>query len=187
MTDLADAILRRNSDRSNEPALICTCQALSTIPYTTLDLWVQRVRATLEAAGLSRGSICCLALPNGPAFVAAFIAAIELKAAIAPLNPALKQSEISHTFQSLQVDLLIGPRDFHKNDDDLIRAANDQDFALAECYWSENDLVFQIVREQGVRENSLAGLSSGSDFVALILHTSGTTGRPKAVQPSSLY
>jgi acyl-CoA synthetase (AMP-forming)/AMP-acid ligase II/aryl carrier-like protein len=181
MADLADAILRRNSDRSNEPALICTGQALSTIPYTTLDLWVQRVRATLEAAGLSRGSTCCLALPNGPAFVAAFIAAIDLKAAIAPLNPALKQSEISHTFESLQVDLLIGPRDFHKNDDDLIRAANDQDFALAECCWSENDLVFQIVREQGVRENSLAGLSSGSDFVALILHTSGTTGRPKAV------
>jgi acyl-CoA synthetase (AMP-forming)/AMP-acid ligase II/aryl carrier-like protein len=182
MPDLADTILRRDSDRSNEPALICTGQALSFIPYTTLDQWVQRIRATLEAAGLSRGSTCCLALPNGTAFVAALIATMDLKAAIAPLNPALKQSEISLAFESLQVDLLIGPKDFHKNGDDLMRAANDQDFALAECYWSENELVFQIVRERkGIKENSLAGLSSGSDFVALMLHTSGTTGSPKAV------
>lgn len=53
MTDLADAILGRNSDRSNQPALICTGQELSFITYAILGSWVKRNRVTFEAAGQS--------------------------------------------------------------------------------------------------------------------------------------
>ena len=181
MPDLADAILRRDSGQPNAPALICTGQSVSSITYATLDSWVQHIRATFEAAGLSRGSVCCLALPNGPAFVAAFIAALDLKAVVAPLNPALKQGELSFALESLQVDLLVGPKDFHKSDSDLTRAANDQGCSLAECHWFQGDVSFHIVRRKDVTEKSMAKPSSDSDFAALLLHTSGTTGRPKSV------
>lgn len=181
MPDLVETILSEDQDRSDSPSLILSGRLESVITYTALSSCVQRLRASLVAAGLSRGSVCCLALPNGPAFVAVFLAAMDLKAAVAPLNPALRQSEISYALTSLAANILIGPKDFFNHDTDLARASAAQECVLAECQWCEGGTDFNVIRQSSNTTRSMAKLSNGNDFAALALHTSGTTGNPKLV------
>lgn len=181
MPDLVETILSEGQDRSETPAVIVAGKQESVITYATLRSCVRRLKASFEAAGLSEGSVCCLSLPNGPAFVAVFLAIMDLKAVVAPLNPALKQSEISYAVASLTTNAIIGPKGFIDGDTDLARASTKRECILAECFWDEGDVSLNIVRQNSSTQRSMAMLSNGDDFAALALHTSGTTGKPKSV------
>lgn len=181
MPDLVEAILSRDQAQSESPALILAGLSEHTLTYTTLRSCVRRLRAVLGTAGLSRGSVCCLALPNGPAYVAVFLAAMDLKAVVAPLNPALKQNEISYAVNSLAANVIVGPKDFLDQDADLARACAERKCVLAESYWDEGGVSLNIIRQSSNTERPMAMLGRGDDFAALALHTSGTTGKPKSV------
>lgn len=114
--------------------------------------------------------------------MAAFIAALDLIAVVAPLNPTIRSARKLCRAYDISPCFNAGPENFHKADIDLKRAANDEDCALAECHWYPGDVDIQIVRPRNMTTNAsaMAGLGSDSDFTALTLYTSGTAGRPKA-------
>lgn len=73
------------------------------------------------------------------------------------------------------------PRGAFAQDAAAVRAARKYNAAIAECYYNGMEVVLDV-KETGKLAGKRASLETAQpDDVALVLHTSGTTGRPKAV------
>jgi oxalate---CoA ligase len=100
----------------------------------------------------------------------------------APLNSAYKQSEFEFYINDLRSALILVPQGAYAQDTDAVKAGKVFHAAIAECYWNGQEVVLDI-KERGNLQNASPQqlLSPLPEDVALVLHTSGTTGRPKAV------
>jgi acyl-CoA synthetase (AMP-forming)/AMP-acid ligase II len=97
------------------------------------------------------------------------------------LNPAYKQSEFEFYIDDLSSAIALVPKGAFAQDAAAVRAARKYNAAIAECYYNGNEVVLDI-KETGKLTGKRATLETATpDDVALVLHTSGTTGRPKAV------
>ncbi|WP_375259216.1 AMP-binding protein, partial [Citreimonas sp.] len=135
------------------------------------------VRAALRAAGVGPKDRVAIVLPNGPEMATAF-ATIAQAATTAPLNPAYKEDEFAFYLEDLGARAIVLAAD---EDGPALRAA--RRFGL---------IVLRVAVPDGaaagafdlMAENPGAPVSDGTpdaDDVALVLHTSGTTSRPKIV------
>jgi acyl-CoA synthetase (AMP-forming)/AMP-acid ligase II len=146
-------------------------------PLVTYDRLRQQVDAlvkTLNQLGLGRGDRIAMALPNGLEVIASFLAASTVGTA-APLNPAYTRDEFKFYLEDTGARALIIP----PTGSDEARAA-----ARANVLLIEADL-----DSDGQVRFSSAGTAGAPrswelptpDDIALVLHTSGTTSRPKRV------
>ena len=181
MATLASTI----SSDSPSTALIIPATAKSKafeVSYRQLYAEVQSFQQKLAGIGISPQAAVSIALPNSYAFVIAFLAASWQRAIAAPLNPAYKQDEFEFYIDDLSSAVTLVPRGAFSQDAAAVRAAKKYKAAIAECYFDGQHVVLDI-KDAG----KLAGQGDKSveqsqpDDVALVLHTSGTTGRPKAV------
>lgn len=178
MATLANAFQRESPD----PAIIVPGKQPLTISYTQLTQEVLSFQRKLAAVGVSPSAAVSIAVPNTYEFIVAFLAASWQRAIAAPLNPAYKQSEFEFYIDDLSSALALVPRGAFDQDAAAVRAARKYQAAIAECYWDGKEVVLNV-RDHG----KLAGRGNTKleqaqpDDVALVLHTSGTTGRPKAV------
>lgn len=136
----------------------------------------------LAAVGISPKEAVGIALPNSLEFVIAFLATSLQRAICAPLNPAYKQDEFEFYFEDLKAPLVLVPKGAIAGEGEAIRAARKCDVAIAEVYWNGSEVVLEVGVHDGLRNKQPVKVETPqTDDVALILHTSGTTGRPKAV------
>jgi acyl-CoA synthetase (AMP-forming)/AMP-acid ligase II len=97
------------------------------------------------------------------------------------LNPAYKQSEFELYIDDLSSAIALVPQGAFAQDAAAVRAARKYNAAIAECYYNGTEVVLDV-KEPGKLGGKSAPLGTAQpDDVALVLHTSGTTGRPKAV------
>jgi oxalate---CoA ligase len=136
---------------------------------------VQQVADCLAASGVQRGDRVAIVLPQGPEAVLAILGT-ALTATAAPLNPSFTADEFRFYFDDVSAGALIVPR----HGADAARAAWQA--------WQGNGPVIEMELEVSgqLRLHSTSGrqprgtaTEPGPDDVALILHSSGTTGRPK--------
>ncbi len=143
------------------------------ISYQDLAAQVEGLAAQIRAAGIAPGDCVSMVLPNGPEVLVLFLALVRARAVAAPLNPMYKAGELHFSMQDAQVRAVIA-----EPDNQAVREAADR---LGLPVWTP-------AFAKGRVELSLAGASARSsadipraDDVALFLHTSGTTSRPKGV------
>ena len=146
------------------------------------DLIVQTL-AALNGWGIARNDRVAIVLPNGPEMAACFLA-VASGAASAPLNPAYREEEFEFYIGDLNAKLLIAMRGV---DTPARAAAKKLGVPIVELV-AEPDAgagSFTLEAMESVATAATAPATLGGfarpDDVAMVLHTSGTTSRPKIV------
>ena len=103
----------------------------------------------------------------------------------APLNSAYKQDEFEFYIDDLSSALAIVPNGSFKQDGPAVRAALKYKSAIAECHWDGQEVVLDVKDIGRLSGKSGQQVETAKpDGISLVLHSSGTTGRPKAVSGS---
>lgn len=136
----------------------------------------------LADLGISHGDAVAIALPNSLEFVVAFLAISLQRAICAPLNPAYKKEEFEFYLNDLNAAIVLVPQGAVAQNGEAIKAATECNTSVAEVFWDESDVVLETGELRGLATRTPVAVNvPQKGDTALVLHTSGTTGRPKAV------
>ena len=175
-------LLSANPD--GNPAVIVPGQSGFAISCSELVQQCDNIQRQLSSLGLGPGTAVSLSLPNSVDFVVIFLATTWQRCIAAPLNPAYKEDEADFYISDIDAAAIIVPRDAYKRDSPAVLAAKKRNAAVLECWTDEKGFVVLEVKEkarlQGAKESPVE--HAQEEDVALVLHTSGTTGKPKAVR-----
>jgi acyl-CoA synthetase (AMP-forming)/AMP-acid ligase II len=145
------------------------------LTYRHLREEVLRGAEALAGLGLRRDQAVAMVYENGAEAVVLFLAAAMVTAA-APLNPAYTESEFRFYLEDLGAGALIVP----PGGAEAARRALPAGAALVEgAIGGDGGLRLEPVADATAATGALE--EPDGDDVALMLHTSGTTGRPKRV------
>ena len=145
------------------------------LSYGGLRALAGEVGRDLKRFGIGPGDRVAIVLPNGPEMAAAFVS-IAQAAVTAPLNPAYREEEFAFYLEDLKAKAIVVEDGY---DGPALAAA--ERFGLAVLRLSvEEGAPAGAFRLSGPEAGAARG-RPGPDDVALILHTSGTTSRPKIV------
>ena len=136
-----------------------------------------RTVATLNAMGIGRGDRVALVLPNGPEAAAAFVA-IGCGATTAPLNPAYKAEEFEFYLSDLGACALV-IADGMDSPARKVAAARGIPVVTLKAGDVAGD--FTLRPDAAPSDAAARPGMADADDLALVLHTSGTTSRPKIV------
>jgi long-chain acyl-CoA synthetase len=137
------------------------------------ELWERsgRAAAMLAARGVGRGDRVAIQLPNVPAFVDFYFAVLRLGAIVVPVNPLLRAAESAYTLEDAGARVLIA---WHESEPPEPGSAPVEAIAIAEPFGGG------ILDEFEPGGDAVAEVDP--EETAVILYTSGTTGRPKGAE-----
>ncbi|KAL9028127.1 MAG: hypothetical protein Q9196_003454 [Gyalolechia fulgens] len=167
----------------SSPAIIIPCKSSAlAFSFDDLNKHVSEFQKKLARLGIAPRDTVSIALPNSYECMVAFLATAKQRAIAAPLNPAFKQEEFEFYVRDLTSVVVLVPQNTFQRGGPAVQAACNSKAAIAECYWNGREVVL-AVKDPGNLTNVTGEKMSESrpDDVALVLHTSGTTGGPKAV------
>ncbi|HEY7637474.1 MAG TPA: AMP-binding protein [Gemmatimonadales bacterium] len=148
------------------------------LTYRRLRDQVEDLVARLNALGMGRNDRVGIVLPNGPEMAVAFLG-VASAATAAPLNPTYRREEFDFYLSDLGAQALIVTTG---SDSPALAAAETLGIPILELFStpeSEAGLL-TLAGSPGATPAALSGPAEPDD-VALVLHTSGTTSRPKMV------
>jgi acyl-CoA synthetase (AMP-forming)/AMP-acid ligase II/thioesterase domain-containing protein/acyl carrier protein len=172
---ISDVLRQQATVRPNATALLAPHRS----PSTFAELWehVQVLVAALQSHGVDRTARVAVVLPNGPEMAVAFLG-VAACAACAPLNPAYGASEFRFYLEDARARVVI----VRKDESGPVRSvADEMGLTVLEIDVAASTQAGQLRIVSGpIRHGISLSFSQNSD-IALVLHTSGTTGRPKLV------
>ncbi|TCO70845.1 acyl--CoA ligase [Rhodovulum euryhalinum] len=147
------------------------------LSYGDLRALADKVAGQLHKAGVGRGDRVAIVLPNGPEMATAFVTVAQA-ATTAPLNPAYREDEYAFYLDDLKAKAIVLAEGYdgpalaaaHRAGLTVLRLASDP---------AQPAGSFDLRPEGG--GGTCDTSEPQADDVALILHTSGTTSRPKIV------
>jgi long-chain acyl-CoA synthetase len=143
------------------------------LSYGALDEGSARLAALLREQGVERGDRVGLMLPNVPEFPVAYYGVLHAGAIVVPMNVLLKRREIAFYLEDSGAKLLLAWHGFGEE----ARAGA----AEAGAESIEVDPADFAARISGV-EPTPEIAETAADDTAVILYTSGTTGKPKGAE-----
>ncbi|KAJ2313854.1 hypothetical protein IWW51_002396 [Coemansia sp. RSA 2702] len=182
------AIFRNNS---GSPAVLTTASSDPkevTLAYADVQSQCERFRRQAEllfGGPIPSGTVISSLLPNGLTCLLVFLATALQRSTAAPLNPAMKQEEVEFYLEDAQSKVFIVPEGVGEQNEG-VKAARKLEIPVWTAGW-EPDAGIRLAKLGGqVADPPALRLQEAPkgpqpDDVALLLHTSGTTGRPKAV------
>ena len=146
--------------------------------YADLRAHVKATVATLNERGIGRDDRVAIVLPNGPEMASVFLS-VAAGATTAPLNPAYRRQEYEFYLADLGAKTLIVEEG---SDSPAVGVAVDHGIPILEVSVAEGAPAgtFQLLGDGPGGPTERGGMAE-SDDIALVLHTSGTTSRPKIV------
>ncbi len=178
MTD--SKTIRSLLDRGAQDAVALTAPGGVPLTFGALRILVDSTVERLNAIGIGRGDRVAIVLPNGPAMATAFLA-VAAGCASAPLNPAYRADEFEFYLNDLNARGLIVEAG---SDSPAVEVARKLGVRIIELVSrpERGAGFFELVAEAGAEGvRAQAPGAAQADDVALVLHTSGTTSRPKIV------
>lgn len=148
-------------------------------PLSYSQLWRQATKTVgqLNRLGLGRGDRVALVLPYGPEAAAAYLA-VALSATAAPLNSNYRQREFEFYLADVRARAVILAADANSQ---ARAAAQALGIRILELTPSEDGAAGEFDLHGGTPAACAAPGLAGAEDIALVLHTSGTTARPKLV------
>ena len=144
------------------------------VSYDQLRQQVDALAVKLSELGIRRGDRVAIALPNGIEMLVSFLAA-SVAGTAAPLNPGFKLEEFRFYLADTGARALIVP----PSGANEARAAAGEQLLIIEADLDTNGKVRFSTAAPKVFDAHRR--YPGADDIALVLHTSGTTSRPKRV------
>jgi acyl-CoA synthetase (AMP-forming)/AMP-acid ligase II len=148
------------------------------LTYAGLRGLMAETIGTLNALGIGRNDRVAIVLPNGPEMAAAFVA-IAAAATTAPLNPSYRAEEFEFDLSDLNARALVLDSDGNEAAEAVARKLGVPILRLASDAHAPGGS-FRLGGEAVAGAPATTGPARRDD-VALVLHTSGTTSRPKIV------
>jgi acyl-CoA synthetase (AMP-forming)/AMP-acid ligase II len=146
-----------------------------TLSHGALRTLIADTLAWLNAVGIGRGDRVAIVLPNGPEMATAFLA-IGSGATTAPLNPAYRAEEFTFYLTDLDARALVI---LHGMASEAREVAARLAIPVLDLVPGEAAGDFTL--EGGAAGNAAKPGLAWPEDAALVLHTSGTTARPKIV------
>jgi long-chain acyl-CoA synthetase len=177
------ASLLRNSARANGQSAAVIHDDLR-LRYCEVDEAAARFAGDLWAEGLQPGDKVALLMPNVPAFTIAYFGVLYAGGVVVPLNTLLVANEIAFQLEDSQARAFVVHRQ-------CSAAARDALECVPGCR-----LIYTVEMDEGVAahpgskrfEDVIATAAradlaqTAGDDTAVILYTSGTTGKPKGAE-----
>jgi long-chain acyl-CoA synthetase len=170
MTSISSLLDRAAAEHPGHPALRMDDLVLS---YAQLREAAGRMSTLLASFGIEPGDRVGLMLPNVPAFPIAFYGALAAGAVVVPMNPLLKEREVAYHLGDSGAKALVA---WHAAAGEAAKGAAD---AGAEMIAAETPDLSGLLSDVDAAPGSSD--RDGQDD-AVILYTSGTTGRPKGAE-----
>ena len=170
------ALLARGDDAA--PAISAPSRRAMT--HGGLRRQIAETAARLNALGLGRGDRVAIVLPNGPEMATCFVAC-ACAVTSAPLNPAYRADEFDFYLSDLGAKALVVERG---STSPAIEVAAKHGVRILELVAGADDPAGAFTLEPRERWTGAAAahpLAALPDDVSMLLHTSGTTSRPKIV------
>ncbi|SCZ96519.1 BZ3500_MvSof-1268-A1-R1_Chr8-2g10258 [Microbotryum saponariae] len=184
----ANTLLTPFARPSTSPAILLPASSHlpnTTLSYRQLASHIDSLRQQLEAwsGALQVGDVVSMSLINGPEFAIAFLGVGSHRCVAAPLNPTYNPSEVAFYLEDTQSRLVLVPSGAIKANHSAVQAARKLNVPIAEISFDSKKLSLDFEKKNlpGRGKKVEGSGQPREDDVALVLHTSGTTGRPKAV------
>jgi acyl-CoA synthetase (AMP-forming)/AMP-acid ligase II/thioesterase domain-containing protein len=174
-TDIRRILEEQSQQSPNNFALLALDRAPLT--YSRLITHCYGVIADLNHAGISRGDRVAVVLPNGPE-MAACLLAVAMGASCAPLNPNYRRSEFEFYLSDLAPRALIVEEGA---DLPAIAVAESLGIRVIRLRPAIADAAGIFTLDLEAAPGNVTPVFAQPGDEALVLHTSGTTARPKMV------
>lgn len=164
--------------RADPQAVAFTAPERAPLTYAGLRAQIGRTAEMLARAGIGPDDRVAIVLPNGPEAASAFVS-IAPAAATAPLNPAYREEEFDFYLADLEARALV----VREGDESpAVAVARRRGIAVLRLRVEPGAPAgtFTLEPESAAGPARAPAFAAGED-VALLLHTSGTTSRPKLV------
>lgn len=155
--------------------------------YQELDAQISRFAAGLQHLGLQKGDHIALLLGNSPHYIVALYGAFRAGITVIPINPIYTADEISYILNDGDVRVVVALDRVVPVIEKLENSTHTETYIICETTpdtsWATSPVAAKFIPFMSFMQQThpLADIEAVGDDTAIILYTSGTTGKPKGV------
>lgn len=143
----------------------------------------RKLAGQVPARFLAPGRSISISYPNSFEFTVAFLASTFMSLVASPLNPAYTEDEFNFYLEDSKSSIMILPRGaLNEKNNPAVLAAQKQGAIVVEIHWNGSSMEINArvpIDLADEPHRTIDTFTPKPDEPALLLHTSGTTGRPK--------